>query len=311
MTHSPRPSRTALITCLMRAVHTRYDRPALIDDPWADRLVTPDEREEFAAAVLAAAPAADQRDRLRSLGHPDAILHAAWHPTAVYGGVVLRSRYTEDHLATAAARARGVRQYVLLGAGFDSFGVRRPDFARDLHVFEVDHPTSQDLKRARLAASGTPLPPTLHFVPADLAGEDLADALARSPYRFDEPAILSWLGVTVYLTRDANLATLRSVARLAAPGSELIFTYIEQRALESDSPAMRRALAYAAAIGEPWLSGFDPATLPADLHALGLTLVEDLAPADLHRLYLTNRTDALTPGRAGRIARARVTDDCR
>jgi methyltransferase (TIGR00027 family) len=303
MDHATQPSRTAMITCLMRALHTKYDRPALIDDDWADRLLTPEERNAFAATAMGALPPAE-RDRLLAAGAGEPILHAAWRSTGVYGGVVVRTRYAEEQLR--AAVARGVRQYVVLGAGLDSFGMRRPDFAADVHVFEVDHPATQELKRRRLAACGAAIPPTLHFVPADLNQEDLGTALARSPYRPAEPALLSWLGVTVYLPREANLATLRSIAQATAPGSELVFTYIEQRALESPSPVMQTARAAVAAIGEPWLSGFDSATLPDQLRELGFACVEDLGPRELHHRYFASRTDALTPGRAGRIMRARV-----
>ncbi|HEY2586111.1 MAG TPA: class I SAM-dependent methyltransferase [Tepidisphaeraceae bacterium] len=303
MDNGPRPSRTALVTCLMRALHTKYDRPALIEDAWADHLLTPEDRNELAAAAMGAAPAAE-RERLLAAAAGDFVLHAAWRSTGVYGGVVIRTRYAEEQVEAAAAR--GVRQYVILGAGLDSFGMRQPALARNMQVFEVDHPASQDLKRSRLSASGAAVPPTLHFVPADLGMEELGAALGRSAFRSDEPAILSWLGVTVYLTREANLATLRSIAEVTAAGSELVFTYVEQRALDSPTPVMEKALAGVSAIGEPWLSGFDSATLSEQLRKLGLTCVEDLGGRELHRRYCAGRTDGLTPGRAGRMARART-----
>ena len=297
-----KPSRTALITCLMRAIHSRYDRPPLIDDTWADRLVLPDERREVAAAALYAFDP-DRREAMKSL-EPDAILHVAWRGMSVYGGVIIRTRFTEEKVQ--AAVERGVRQYVIIGAGFDSFAIRRPAFARDLQVFEVDHPATQALKRDRLLASGASLPPTLHFVQADLSKEDLHTALARSSYRFDQPAIMSWLGVTVYLTRDANLAIFRSIARFAESESELVFTYIEQSALDSSSPRMRRARAALAALGEPWICGFDSLKLGPEMSAMGLDLAEDWDGPDMQARYCRNRTDSFTASRAGRIALARV-----
>ena len=308
MRMQPSPSRTAVITCLMRALHTKYDRPALIHDTWADRLVSAEERNDLAAVVLGAIEPSN-RDHLLAVGGADVILHAAWRNRAVYGGVIIRTRYTEDTLKSAAQA--GVRQYVIIGAGLDCFGVVPPEFARDVHVFEIDHPASQDLKRARLAVCGAALPPTIHFVPADLSKDELHAALARSPFRFDQPAILSWLGVTVYLTREANLATLRSIGNFAAAGSQLVFTYIEERALHSSSPIMERARAYAAAIGEPWISGFDSATLPIELRELGLEIIEDLGGQELRARYCADRTDGFTPGKAGRIALAKVARDDR
>ncbi len=260
--YPPRASRTAVITSLMRALHTRYDRPAMIQDDWGDRLVTAEEKRELAAFALGLNPSAEQSaddDRMRMLntGSPNLILHMAWRNLGVYGGVVIRSRYTEDRMAEAVNR--GVRQYVLIGAGLDSFALRRPAFARDLAIYEVDHPASQEDKRRRIAASGAEVPEgPVHYVAADLSVISLDESLRGAGFRMEEPAIFSWLGVTVYLTREANFATLRSVGKFAK-GSELVFTYIEQRMLESDSPAMRRARAGAEALGEPWIGGFDSA----------------------------------------------------
>ncbi len=321
---APRASRTAVITCVMRSLHTRYDRPALIHDDWADRLVTPEEKRELAAAVLHIAPfvqahedspaagaappipdpAAADRERMLNAGPPELILHTAWRGTGVYGGVIIRTRYTEDRLADAVAR--GVRQYVLIGAGLDSFALRRPDFAKDLAIFEVDHPASHENKKKRIADAGIAVPAgPLHFVSADLSRESLPHAVARSGFQMDQPAVFSWLGVTMYLTREANLATLRAVGQFA-PGSELVFTYLEERIFNSDSPAMARARAGAAALGEPWLSGFDSATLPTELLALNLRMEEDLGHRELTTRFCAAHSDSLTPGRAGRIAAAVV-----
>jgi methyltransferase (TIGR00027 family) len=278
-------------------LHTRYDRPALIDDTWADQLVLPEERRAIAAAV--------NRGPLPESADSEQFLHAAWHATSVYGGVIIRTHYAEQCVRQAAAR--GVRQCVILGAGLDSFAMRCPDFAREMRLYEIDHAASQQLKRQRLARSGAAIPPTLRFVEMNFEQEDLIAALGRSDFNLAEPAVLSWLGVTVYLPREANFATLRSIARLA-PGSEVVFTYIEQRALESNSPAMQRARAVAAAVGEPWICGFDSTTLPAELRACGMELLEDLGGEALHTRYCAPRTDGLTVGKAGRIARARVGD---
>jgi len=302
MTEELKPSRTALITCLMRAIHSKYDQSPLIDDTWADRLVLPDERQAIASAALHAFDPV-KREAMKSR-EPDAILHAAWRGMPVYGGVIVRTRFSEEKVQSAVER--GVRQYVIIGAGFDSFAMRRPAFASDLQVYEVDHPASQALKRDRLLTSGTSLPSNLHFVQADLGQEDLGDALARSNYRFDQPAIMSWLGVTVYLSHEANFATFRSIGRFAAPESELIFNYIEQAVLESASPRMQRARAVAAAIGEPWICGFDSMKLGAQLSVMGLNLAEDWGGNDMQGRYCPNRTDGFAPSRTGRIALARV-----
>ncbi len=283
-----RASITAIATALMRSAHTRLDRPVLIDDPWGDRLVLDEER----AAMATRGGVADLDSSLRA------------HPS--YGTVILRARYAED--ALAAAVARGVGQYVIIGAGMDSFALRRPPFAHDLEIFEVDHPSTQELKTARVRACGAAIGPGLHLIAADLVETGLDEALAGSSFRSDRPAFFSWLGVTTYLTRAANVATLAAVAACAPPGSEIVFSYLDQRLLDGDDGegAIGQARAQVAAVGEPWVSGFDPALLAAELRDARLELVEDLGPTELATRYCAMRSDGLSPSRGSHVARARV-----
>jgi methyltransferase (TIGR00027 family) len=218
----------------------------------------------------------DPDARANALRRPNSILDDYLLANAAYPGVIIRSRYTEDALREAAYR--GVRQYVLIGAGFDSFALRRPAYSETLEIFEIDHPATQTLKIQRIEECGVSLPESVHFIAADLANEDLATALARSSYRRDEPAFFSWLGVTVYLTRKANLATLRAVATYGLRGGELVFTYVDQIEFApggSRSPHNTNAQAVAM-MGEPYVSGFDPNEIARDLTRVGLELVEDL-----------------------------------
>jgi methyltransferase (TIGR00027 family) len=296
-----RASRTALGASLMRAIHTRWDRPALIDDPWGERLVSQAEKDALLDVILQSLPPAS-REQLATLGSRDAMLHAALRTMASYGWVVVRMRYAED--ALAAAVGRGVRQYVILGAGLDSFGLRQPAFAREIGVFEIDHPSTQEFKRQRLRECGVMIPDSLHFIAADLSQEQLGTALARSPFRPDRPTFFSWLGVTPYLTREANLATLRAIAKCTAARSELVFTYLDEREFDAErrSGTLEQDRAIMASLGEPWVSGFDPGQLPDDLRGVGLRLVEDLDGEELRRRYCSDRTDGLSL--QGRIARA-------
>jgi methyltransferase (TIGR00027 family) len=300
------PSQTALTAALMRAVHTRLDRPRLIDDAWGDRLVSAEHKASLRQRALQGAKP-EARRRLESLSE-DAIVDAVLRTHGAYGSVILRSRYTEDALEDAVGR--GARQYVLIGAGFDSFIVRQPPFARDINIFEIDHPKSQAMKRQRLEECGVSFPPNVHFVPADLARESLASVLARCKFLSTPKTFFSWLGVTVYLSREANLTTLRGVATSSAAGSEIAFTYIDQRALEGARSRMRaRMQASRATLREPWLSGFGPATLANDMKELGLLLIEDLGGLQLRERYCAGRTDDLLPGAGGHIALARVIGD--
>ena len=301
------PSRTALTAALMRAAHTRLDRPQLLDDAWGDRLVSAAEKAALYRRALETADAAT-RQRLAALGSQQAVIDAVLRAHATYGGVIIRSRFAED--ALAAAVTRGIRQYVLVGAGLDSFIVRQPAFAGDLEIIEIDHPATQAMKRQRLAECAVQIPPNVHFVPADLSRESLAAVLARGNVSRVVPAFFSWLGVTIYLSRDTNMATLGGIAASSAPGSEIVFTYIDQRVLEGGhSERLEQMRARVAAQGEPWLSGFDPTTLANELRELGLVLVEDLGAAELQARYCAGRTDGLSPGATGHIARAQVAAD--
>jgi len=298
-----RASRTALAVSLMRAVHTRGDRPALIDDPWGERLVSQAEKDALLDRILEfLAPAS--REQLETLGSRDAMLRAALRARPYYGSVVVRTRYAED--ALAAAVGRGVRQYVVLGAGLDSFGLRQPAFAQGVNVFEIDHPSTQELKLRRLRDCGVVLPDTLQFVAADLSKEQLGTALERSRFRRDRSTFFSWLGVTYYLTREANLATLRAIAECTPTRSELVFTYIDARELDAERRGgpLEEVRARLASMGEPVVSGFDPGQLPDDLRGVGLMLVEDLDGENLRRRYCSDRTDGLSPAPTYRIARA-------
>jgi methyltransferase (TIGR00027 family) len=215
--------------------------------------------------------------------------------------IVLRSRFAEDQLEDAAAR--GVRQYVILGAGYDTFIVRQPEWARSLRIIEVDRPETQALKRARLEAAALTVPENVTFAGIDFERETLADGLRRHGVVLDEPVFFSWLGVTMYLTEQAIDAVLGTVAGSAA-GSEIVFTFAPVRG-ESDHSHDGPSLAErAASLGEPWLTYFEPAALARKLRDLGFGTVEFLTPAAAAARYFANRTDGLPAPRRTTIVRA-------
>lgn len=296
-------SRTALATSLMRAAHTRLDADPLIDDSWGDRLVPESMRDMIRNAALGRM---DATARLKAMAAPDGIVDASLQRSPAYANVITRTRYTEDALQ-AAVRA-GVRQYVLVGAGFDSFSLRRPAFAADLEIFEIDHPATQGLKIQRIQELGITLPDSVNFIASDLSQESVAAALARSAFRNDVAAFFSWLGVSMYLTQAANLATLNSIARSALPGSELVLTYIDQRLLGSQSENFLALQERLASLGEPVLSGFDPKTFGRTLNDCGLELREDLTGEEIARRYV--RINSLNSAHSSfsHIALARVLD---
>jgi methyltransferase (TIGR00027 family) len=216
-----------------------------------------------------------------------------------------RSRYTEDELHMAVKR--GVQQYVILGAGLDTFAYRQPYPEDVLHVFEVDHPATQVWKRTRLEEAAIPIPRTLTFSPVDFETETIEQGLRRVGFDTSKCTFFSWLGVTQYLTNSAVTATLRFVASMPV-GSGIVFDYtispslLNPRArLAFDRLAHRVALA-----GEPFQTFFDPSVLKSSLKAMGFGQVEDLGPADMNARYFEGRADRLRVGGFTHVMNARV-----
>jgi methyltransferase (TIGR00027 family) len=296
-----RGSLTALGTSLIRAAHSRVDPQPLIDDRWGDRLVP--EAVRTAYRELAAAKFGEDAPT-RGMGPADARIDKYLASSRGYSNVILRTRHAEDALRDAISR--GIRQYVIIGAGFDSFALRSPTFAKGVPVFEIDRQSAQSLKRQRLSACGVAIPAALHLICADLAEDDLGEVLAGSPFDVGRPAFISWLGVTMFLTREANLKTLRAIARTCAPGSELIFTYLDERIFAEGSESFRQMQASNRASGEPFRSGFDPARLAEDLRSVGLELLVDLSDVQLAERLARDRTNFMKPLEFSRIAQARV-----
>lgn len=273
-------SRTALGAALHRATHQIRDVPPIFADPLALRIVGPEAE--------------------RSLRSGEGAL-AEWPGLRAF--VAVRSRFAEDCLAQA--HARGVLQYVLLGAGLDTFAYRAE--LPGLTVFEVDHPATQAWKRARLAEAGIAVPGSVVYAPVDFEREGGAAGLARAGFDAARPAFLAWLGVIHYLGREAVMETLGFVAGLSA-GSEIVFDYSERT--DGGDATHRRAhqalAARVAAVGEPFRSTFEPAALVADVRRLGFSWVEDLGAEALSSRYFRGRSDGLLLLVGGHLMRARV-----
>ncbi|WP_348264786.1 class I SAM-dependent methyltransferase [Telmatobacter sp. DSM 110680] len=262
---SGRASKTALGVAIRRAAHQMIDKPPVLDDPIALRLVGD--------------------------GYPR-LMERAMHSVGrdFRGFMAARSRYTEDQLAEAVAC--GVTQYVVLGAGLDTFAYRNP--FSTLRVFEVDFPATQVWKRAMLAQAAIALPANLVFVALDFEHQTLADGLVEAGLDFTKRAFFGWLGVVPYLTLDAFRATLSVVARMPV-GSAVTFDYAV--APETLSPigriAFDRLSERVAAAGEPFRLFFTPEDLEAELRREGFKRVEQVDSGRLNDLYFNDRADGL------------------
>jgi methyltransferase (TIGR00027 family) len=266
-------SRTAIWTATLRAAHYLLDgEPKILEDPFARAFAGFSTDEELLKG-------------LNALVYPDLARMRTLF--------ALRNRYAEDELVRAIDH--GTSQYIILGAGLDSFAYRRPDLLRTIDVYEVDHPASQAWKRARVEQLGIQVPARLHYVPIDFERETLTAGLAAGGINFQAATFFSWLGVTQYLSPAAVLDTLREIAGLAAPGSEIVFQFIVPAAtLAGDESALVTTLAaQAVAVGEPWLSFFEPEETEAHLRQMGFEKVRRFGPQQATERYLLGRPDGL------------------
>lgn len=299
-----RPSTSALIAAFGRAYHATHDNPKIFDDFLADQLFTAQERELFS----------ENLSRALAFFDPEAAAQCSDQDSALAGFMraqslpitLSRARYVEEILEREIKQ--GVEQYVILGAGLDTFAFRRTDLLPHLQVFELDHPATQNYKYERIAQIGWKVPTQLHRAPLDLNREDLGTALARSGYDPHRQSLFSWLGVTYYLTQAVNNATLRAIPNSAQPGSTLIFDYLDADAFvrERTAKRVRKMQEATERAGEPMLTGFDPSTLATELDALGLVLQENLGPCEIQDRYFRGRTDGYYAFEHIHFARATV-----
>lgn len=233
------------------------------------------------------------------------------HHAQAASGVLARARFNEEQLD--AAFARGVAQYVILGAGLDTFAWRRPDLADQIQIFELDHPSSQEFKRARLAAAGMALPANLHFGAADFERETVADVLSRLPFDLSLPSHFALLGVSNYLTVQALRQTLTATRSCATPGSQFVLDYMlpEFVSLDSGNARVAEHARTVANMGEPFLTGFTPEEFRREMQSLGWDVLEDLGPDAYGERYFRGRSDGFWPSGAKRLAWAQVLEERR
>ena len=266
------PSRTALLIARQRAAHQVLDHGSIFNDPFAMKILREEEK--------------------------DVLQFATAHPLASIGRLftAARSRIAEDALSEALER--GVRQVVILGAGLDTFALRSPHCARQIRIYEVDHPATQAWKRQRLAEAQLALPPWLVFVPVDFERDDLGETLVGAGFQQKSPAFFTWLGVVPYLTDDAVGSTLDFMASIE--NSEVVFDYMEPP--QAFSEEMRELVTKRAEqlekIGERSESRFEPAGIATLLRSHGFCDIEDISFREI-RSRFGRAVQGLAPGEAG------------
>ena len=261
-----RASRTALGVAIRRATHQVLDRPLVFEDPLALRIAECDEQ---------------------GIGEADA---AGKTSAPMRAFMAVRSRVAEDDLA--AAVARGATQYVLLGAGLDTFAYRNPHAG--LRVYEVDHPDTQAWKRHRLEESGIEIPQSMSFAPVNFEMQTLRDGLRQIDFHVDRMTWFAWLGVVPYLTIEAFRATANFIGSMP-PASGVTFDYSPPASELSyiQRLALGRLSKRVAAAGEPFQLFFKPADLAAELRTAGFHRLDDFDTDALNRRYFADRPDDL------------------
>jgi len=261
-------SKTAHRVAVRRAAHQLLDQPRVLDDPLALRIIGSEAAEEL---------------KTNPKEH-----HA--FSRAFRAFMAARSRYAEDELASAVAQ--GVTQYVVLGAGLDTFAYRNPH--PGLRVFEVDHPDTQAWKREQLQTAGIPIPSFLTFVPVDFEKQTLEAGLTHSGFNSNAPAFFSWLGVTPYLTREACMTTLSLIAKLPARSGVVFDFGIDPALLNAGQRQALDALSERVArYGEPFQLFFNPTKLQDELKTLGFHRTEFLQGKQINERYFKDRADGL------------------
>jgi methyltransferase (TIGR00027 family) len=265
-----------------RGIHRSSDQPPwVLDDPFALPLAGPGWGPIMAASRAAFRPAAVRQSR---------------------ASIVARSRYAEDRLLTG-----GYRQYVILGAGLDSFAWRRADQIGWLRLFEVDRPASQARKLARITELGLPVQDGHVFAAVDFETESLRDGLDRAGLDWSQPTFFSCLGVLIYLTAEAIVSTLR-IVRECGVGSEIVVSYDVPDAFLDDIAREMVAIeaSQVAAVGEPYTTRMSPAQAEELCRSAGLEVAEHLTTSAIYDRYFAERSDGLRPSTAERLIAARA-----
>jgi methyltransferase (TIGR00027 family) len=265
------PDDTAVRVALWRALHLEADPlPHVFEDAVGLELVCPDEGWR-------------KRPDMSPFTRP------------FRASILARARFVEDLVVDEVGR--GVDQYVILGAGLDTFAQRRPELGARMRVFEIDQPGPQAWKLQRLKQIGCGVPSFLRFVPVDFeAGEEWRERLTASGFEPGKPAVVASTGVSMYLTKDAIAATLRQIASLA-PGTTLVMSFMLPISMADPDvrPGIERAAAGARANGTPFVSFFMPADMLSLARDAGFRDVQHVSAATLAERYFAGRTDGLRP----------------
>ena len=268
-----------------RAAHAIHAESPILDDSWAIRLLDP------ATQAQVRDPAYAERS----------MVWGDFDSAPLFALNVGCLRYAEDEVDRGVER--GIDQYLILGAGFDTFALRRGDLRDRLQIYEVDHPDVQALKRARIAKAGASPDGMPTFVPLDFESTRLAEGLGATDFEPERPCVVSWMNTIPYLSEAATQATLRELAELMAPTSRLALNYACDVPLSETQRAYMQSLqGKVSQSGEPLRARWTPEAFEELLVGVGFRIVEHVSEQVLHSRYFEGRADGLSPGVPARLA---------
>ena len=300
---SRNPIGTAIIAAFMRGFHAVNDNPKIFNDTLAYELL-PEEVREGLKQHLTESAAQMAPELAKECVDAEASFRLAVHTMA--GPFLARARFVEDRLEDAIGK--GISQYVILGAGLDTFAFRRLDLADRLQVFELDLPGVQEIKQQRLAQLNLPKPHNLHFIPVDFTQQTLTSVLTIAEYDPRRLSFFSWMGVTQYLPLEAVWATLKDITSISAASSEIVFDYYDKLAFDPEKTPKRLKyiMESTKSIGEAIITGFDSSKLSTELAHLGLRLLDNLGPEEMQQRYFKECTQGYSAGDYIHLACAEV-----
>lgn len=282
-------SMTAMVSCFGRGYHSLYDEPKVFDDFLARKFLTDEEFSQISGHMENGIQFFNSEHGGEFTDSKEALKWVVQNQIAPTP--LARARYCEDMLKNAVIL--GVEQYVILGAGMDTFAFRNIDMMKELEVFEIDHPATQELKISKIKMIDLEVPNKLHFVPVNFRTDDFFNIMLTTNFDRMKRSFFSWLGVTYYLSKEDIVQLLKSIVSISAKGSSIVFDYGDEHFFDKDKSSKRvqHTVAMAAAAGEPMKSCFSYRELESILEESGLLIYEHLDSHEIDSMYFQDRTD--------------------
>ncbi|MGM9927751.1 MAG: class I SAM-dependent methyltransferase [Bacillus sp. (in: firmicutes)] len=280
-------SMTAKISAFARAYHSLMDEPKIFDDFLADEWLTDEEYAQISQYMADGITFFDP-ERAKDFSTKEEALKWVVQ-TQLAPTPLARAKFCEDMLKNAMTF--GTKQYIILGAGLDTFAFRFSSLLEQLDVFEVDHPNTQNFKRQMMDELDWIKPEHLHFVPMDFSKDDFVEAFKSTPFDQKKISFFSLLGVSYYLTKEEFMHILKGVAAIAPKGSSIVFDYGDEHLFDAETKRVQNMVAMAAQSGEPMKSCFSYRELESFLEEAGFLIYEHLTPKDIEERYFQHRTD--------------------